>query len=73
MAKEINRQLLLLMLDDVADVPETVTKHLKAISDNAVENLFFPVPAGVAPLAMPAEVYLTTVVLAFMATLDYGM
>ena len=39
----------------------------------AIEDFFPPVPAGVTPVAMPAEVQFAAFVAAFMATLEYGM
>ena len=73
MPEEINRQLLLLVLDTVADVSEAVTKRLKTVSEFAAEDFFPSAPAGVAPVAMPAEVHFATFVAAIMASLEYGM
>ena len=72
MPEDISRQLLLLVLDKVADVSEAVTKQWKTMSEFAVEDFFPPVPAEVAPVALPAEVHFATFVAAFM-TLEYGM
>ena len=61
------------MLDKAADVSEAVTKQLKTLSELAVEDVFPPVPAAVAPVAMLAEVHFATLVAEFMETLEYGM
>ena len=73
MPEDINRALLLLVLDKVADVSQKVITQLKALSEFAVEDFFPPVPAGETPLAMPADVHFATLVAALIETLEYGM
>ena len=71
--ENINRALLLQMLDKVAHISEKVITQLKALSEFAAEDFFPPVPAGETPLAIPADVHFATFVAAFMETLEYGM
>ena len=73
MTEEINRALLLLVLDKVVHVSDKVITQLKALSEFAVEDFFPPVPAGETPAAMPADVHFTTFVAAFTESLEYGM
>ena len=73
MPEDVNRALLLLVLDEVAHVSEKAITQLKALSALAVEDFFPPVPAGETPLAMPAGVHFPAFVAAFMETLEYGM
>ena len=73
MPEDIYRALILLVLDKVAHVSETVITQLKALSEFAVQGFFPPVPAGETPLAMPTNVRFATFVAAFMETLEYGM
>ena len=61
------------MLDNVVDVSEAVKTQLKTMSEFAVEELFSPLPAGVAPVAMPAEVHFATFVAAIMASLELSL
>ena len=67
------RLLLRLVLDQVADVSDAVTRKLKTLSEFAVGEFFPPVPAEEAPVAMLAEVHFATFVAAFMATLEFSM
>ena len=72
MPADINRAILLLVLDNVAHVSENVITQFKALSELVVQDFFPPVPAGETPLAMPADVHFATFVPAFMETLEYG-
>ena len=67
------RLLLRLVLDQVADVSDAVTRQLKTLPEFAVKDFLPPVPVGVAPVTMPAEVHFATFLAAFMVTLEYGM
>ena len=73
MQEVITRPLLLLALDFAAYVSETVTKQLRALSEFAVVYVYPPLPAGQAPLGMPAQVHFPTVITGFLATLECGM
>ena len=73
MQETITRPLLLLALDEVGYVSNAVTKQLRTLSEFAVEDLFFHVPARQAPVGMPAQVHFATIVAEFFATLKYGM
>lgn len=66
MPEDINPQLLLLVLDTVAEVCDAVSRQVKALSKFEVEDSFPSVPAGVAPVAMAAEVHFATFIAAFM-------
>ena len=73
MEEVITCPLLLLALDEVAFVSEAVTKQLRALSEFAVEEFYPPLPAGQAPVGMPAQVQIATFVAAVLATLEYAM
>ena len=73
MPEDVNRQLLLLVLHKIADVSDAVTRQLKTLPEFAVKDFLPPVPVGVAPVTMPAEVHFATFLAAFMVTLEYGM
>ena len=72
-SEEINRGLLVIVLNTVAHVSDAVLKQLKTMSEFGVEDFFTPVAIGETPRAMPAEIHCATFVASLMETLEYGM
>ena len=72
-SEDINRALLVIVLDTVAHVSDAVLKQLKTISEFAVEGFFPPEAIRETPRAMPAEIHLVSFVATLMETVKYRM